>query len=160
MNLQLTPTDLNESVEFQQSERSTAGYIPSSYRIPEWIVEEITKYYQEQLADKELEIQALSNELSEIKKMNKQQHLESKQIKTQYREEITKIPEVQQAMYTENRKEIQFITIFSDPKKALSDEVYEIESKLEKKYPDWSLDFQYIGPRKFPEKFEAKYNLL
>ena len=121
---------------------------------------EIKEYYEEQLADKESEIRALSNELSEIKKMNQQENLESEEIKNQYREEITKIPEVQQAMYKENVKEIQFITMFSDPKKALSDEVYEIENKLGKKYPDWSLDFQYIGPRKYPEKLKEKYNLL
>ena len=63
-------------------------------------------------------------------------------------------------MYKENVKELQFITMFSDPKKALSHEVYEIENNLGKKYPDWSLDFQYIGPRKFPEKLKEKYNLL
>ena len=160
MRLQPAAIDLNESAEFQHLEESTTGHIAPSYRIPEKILEEITKYYKEQLAIKESEIQALSNELSEIKKVNQQQNHESEQIKNQYREEITKIPEVQQAMYKENTKEIQFITMLSDPKKSLSHEIYEIENKLEKKYSDWSLDFQYIGPRKYPEKLKAKYNPL
>ena len=140
--------------------RAYATHHYPSYRAMEQILGEITEYYQEQLDIKDSEIRALSNELSEMKKENEYQKHESEQIKNQYREEITKIPEVQQAMYKENVKELQFIIMFSDPKKALSDEVYEIENKLEKKYPDWSLDFQYIGPRKYPEKLKEKYNLL
>ena len=121
---------------------------------------EIKEYYEEQLAIKDSEIRVLSNELSEIKQMNQQQSHESEQIKNQYRDAITKIPEVQQAMYKGNVKEIQFITMLSDPKKALSHEIYVIENSIEKKFPNWSLDFQYIGPRKYPEKLKVKYNFL
>ena len=160
MPLQSAAIPVNESAAFQHLEETAEGYIAPSYRIPESILEEITKYYQEQLAIKESEIRVLSNELSQIKKENQQQNYESEQIKSQYREEITKIPEVQQAIYKENGQEIQFITMLSNPKKVLSHEIYEIENKLEKQYPNWSLDFQYIGPRTFPEKLEEKYNLL
>ena len=133
---------------------------PTSYPMPGSTVEELIAYYEEQLAIKESKIRALSNQLSEMKKVDSQQNHESEQIKHQYRAEITKIPEVEQVMYQENGKEILFITILSDPKKVLSDEIYEIENRLEMKYPDWSLDFQYMAPPKFPEKFKAEYNLL
>ena len=65
---------------------------------------EITEYYENQLAIRESEIRTLSNELSEIKEVNQQQNHESEQIKNQYREEITKIPEVQQIVYTQYEK--------------------------------------------------------
>ena len=128
--------------------------------------EKITEYYEEQLAIyeeqlsiKESEIKALSSELSQIKEDNQRRSHEPEQIKSQYKEEIAKIPEVQQAMYIENVKELQFITVLSDLEKALSHEIYVIENELEKKYPNWSLDFQYIEPDEYPEEVMAKYFL-
>lgn len=123
-------------------------------------IQGIKEYYEEQLANRDSEIRTLSHELSEIREMNQQYTQESEQIKNQYRDEIAKIPEVQQAMYTENGDEILFITVLGDPKKALSHEIYVIENTLEKKYPNWSLDFDYIEPDECPEEVIAEYSPL
>ena len=65
---------------------------PTSYPMPGSTVEELIEYYEKQLAIKESKIRALSNQLSEMKKVDSQQNHESEQIKCQYRAEITKIP--------------------------------------------------------------------
>ena len=94
-----TAIHINESTDFLSSEESDAEGTPPSYLTLEDL-EKITKQFEKLLAIKESEIRKLSIELSQIKKEDLQQNRESEQIKNQYREEITKIPEAQQAMCT------------------------------------------------------------
>ena len=152
MNIQPIPIDPNESVELQHPEGSTAGYIPSSYRMPEWIVEEIVKYYQERLDIQESEIRALSNELSQIKENNQQHNYESEQIANQYKEEITKIPEVQQIGYTQYEKSIEFIVVVNSIERDLFYHLSQIESQLCDQYTDWIFEFETIGSRTFSQQ--------
>ena len=183
MHQQATPLDLSESADLllyepvnpqpnesanqHHLEESAAECIAPSYRIPDAILDLITSYYAEQLAIKELQIQEQSNELSKLKKElsklkkeDQQQNHESGQIRNQYKEEIAKIPEARRAMYIENGREIQFITVLSDIEKALSHEIYVIENTIEKKHPNWSLDFQYIELDEYPEEAMARYSPL
>ena len=113
---------------------------------------EITEYYEEQLAIKESEIGALSNELSQIKKVSQQHNYESEQIANQYKEEITKIPEVQQIVYTQYEKSIEFIIVVNSIERDLFYHLSQIESQLCDQYTDWIFEFETIGSRTFSQQ--------
>lgn len=158
-----TTSRTNKSAEFQRLEESAADdgdlvyRIPEFYHTPERTVEELTKHYEVLLAIKESEIRKLFNELSELKKENQQQNHESEQIKNQYREEIAKIPEVQQALCKQNQREIQFIVVLDDMRRDLSDQLDEIEDQLEDNYTNWIFDFEYVGHRIASQQFQQTY---
>ena len=158
-----TTSGTNESAEFQCSEESAVDdgdlvyRIPEFYRTPERTLEEVTKHYEALLAIKESEIRKLFNELSELKKENQQQNHESEQIKNQYKEEIAKIPEVQQALCKQNQREIQFIVVLDDMRRDLSDQLDDIEDQLEDNYTNWIFDFEYVGHRISSQQFQQTY---
>ena len=126
--------------------------------------EKTTKYYEEQLAIyeeqlaiKESEIKALSSELSQIIEDNQRRNHEPEQIKNQYREELTKILGVQQALYKQNQREIQFLIVLNDMRRDLSDQLGEIEDHLEDSFTNWLFDFEYIGHRISSEQRQNAY---
>ena len=173
MNQQSTPSPLNELTDIQLNEpanfppnesanpqhleKSARGYITPPDYIPESILGIITEYYEGQLAIKESEIGALSNELSQIKKVSQQQNHEPEQIKSQYKEEIAKIPEVQQALYKQNQREIQFLVVLDNMRWDLSDQLGEIEDHLEASFTSWLFDFEHIGHRISSQQHQNAY---
>lgn len=92
------------------------------------------------------EVLSLRKEVLSLRKKVQRDIREFQDIVSQYEEEISKIPEVQGVVRTENAKKILFITMISDTTKALSHEVYVIQQRLERKHPHWLLEFHYIEP--------------
>ena len=121
---------------------------------------EITEYYEEQLAIKDSEIRTLSNELSQIRKVNQQQNHESEQIKDQYREEITKIPEVEKVRYKRRKNSIEFLVVVNRIRGKLSRRLSQIESQLCNEYTDWLFEFEHIGSRTFAQQSRNEYTNL
>ena len=119
--------------------------------------QKIREYYEEQLAIKESEIETLSDELSQIKTEHQQQNHEPEQIKSQYKEEITKIPEVHQALYKQSQREIQFLVVLDDMRRDISDQLGEIEDHLEASFTSWLFDFEYIGHRISSQQHQNAY---
>ena len=146
-----TTSQTSESEDFQGSEESAPGEVIPVYRMPEpyykleGTLEEVTKHYEKLLDIKESEIRKLFNELSELKKEDQRQNREPKQIQSQYKEEIAKIPEVRQALYKQNQREIQFLVVLDNMRRDLSDQLGEIEDHLEASFTSWLFDFEHIG---------------
>ena len=69
---------------------------------------------------------------------------EFEDIVSEYKEEISKVSGVQEVVRSENVKKVSFVTLVSDSVKARSNEVYDIQWDLVKKYPNWLFEFEYI----------------
>ena len=155
MRQQSTPLDLNELLNLQPNEPTnfpnhfgaTAGPITPSYHIPDTIFRIMVEHYTEQLAAKDSEIKVLSDKLSKLEDNSQQLSSELEQIKNQYREKVTKIPEVQQVLWNQNQGEIQFIVVLDDMSRDISDQLDDIEDLLEDNYTNWIFDFEYVGHR-------------
>ena len=158
-----TTSQTSESADFQDSEESAAGEVIPVYRMPEpyhkleGTLEEVTKHYEKLLDIKESEIEKLFNELSELKKEDQRQNREPKQIQSQYKEEIAKIPEVQQALYKQNQREIQFLVVLDDMRRDIFDPLGEIQDRLEASFTSWLFDFEYIGHRISSQQHQNAY---
>ena len=64
-----------------------------------------------------------------------------------YREEISKVSEVQQVARAENVRKVSFVTVVDDiESEVLLDKVYPVQESLERKYPHWVFEFHYIEP--------------
>ena len=158
-----TASQTSKSAGFQDSEESAAGEAIPVYHVPEcldpleWNIEEITKHYDKLLAIKESEIEKLFNELSELKKENQRQNYQPEQIKNEYKEAIAKIPEVQQALYKQNQREIQFLVVLDDMRRDFSNQLGEIEDHLEASFTSWLFDFEHIGHRISSQQHQNAY---
>ncbi len=165
MRQQSTPLNLNELSNPQPNEPTnfpnhfgdTAGPITPSYHIPDTIFRIMVEYYTEQLAARDSEIKVLSDKLSKSEDTSQQLSSELEQVKSQYKEKITKIPEVQQVLCKQNQREIQFILALDDMSRDLSDKLGEIEDQLEDDYPNWIFDFEYVGHHISSQQFQQTY---
>lgn len=122
--------------------------------------QKIKEDYEEQLAIQELEIRALSNELSQIKENNQQQNHESEQIKNLYREEITKIPEVEKSRYKQRKNSIEFLVVVNQIRGGISRQLSQIETRLCNEYANWFFEFEHVGSRIFSQQSREGYTNL
>ena len=124
------------------------------YRKQELTIKRNTDSFDTLLAIKDSEIRKLRNELSELKKESLQLNSELEQIKDECRQGILGIPEVQQALYEYNQREILFIFVLNDMTRDLSDRLGEVEYTLRKKYAAWNIGFEYVEDRISSQQFE------
>lgn len=120
-------------------------------------IQGIKEYYEEQLANRDSEIQTLSNELSQIKTVNQYQNHESEQIKSEYSEEIAKIPEVAKIRCKQRKNSIEFLVVINQIRRNLSYQLSQIESQLCDEYTNWFFEFEHVSIRTFSRQSRAGY---
>ena len=74
---------------------------------------------------------------------------EAQQILKDYQRAVSQIPEVQQVVYLQYKKSIEFIVAVDRIRRELSTQLSRIESQLYREYTDWFFEFKHIGIRTF-----------
>ena len=85
---------------------------------------------------------------------------EAEQIKSWYRNEVSEIPEVEQIVYTQYEKSIEFVVVVDSIERDLFYHLSQIESQLCDQYTDWIFEFETIGPRTFSQQSRDGYTNL
>ena len=76
---------------------------------------------------------------------------EAQQILKDYQQAVSQIPEVQQVVYKQYGKTIEFIVAVDRIRRELSGQLSQIEGRLYDKYTDWFFDFEHISIRTFSD---------
>ena len=76
---------------------------------------------------------------------------EAAQIKSWYRSEVSKIPEVEQIVCKQNENSIEFIVAVGRIRRKLSQQLSRIEFQLYNKHTDWFFDFEHVSIRTFSQ---------
>ena len=76
---------------------------------------------------------------------------EAQQILKDYQQAVSQIPEVQQVVYKQYGKTIEFIVGADRIRRELSSQLSRIEFQLYNKYTDWFFEFKHIGIRTFSQ---------
>lgn len=76
---------------------------------------------------------------------------EAQQILKDYQQAVSQIAEVQQVVYKQYGKSIEFIVAVDRIRRELSTQLSQIEGRLYDEYTDWFFDFEHIGVRTFSE---------
>jgi len=76
---------------------------------------------------------------------------EAEQIVKDYQRAVSQIPEVQQVVYKQYGKSVEFIVAVDRMRRELSGQLSQIEGRLYDKYTDWYFDFEHIGIRTFSQ---------
>ena len=74
---------------------------------------------------------------------------EAEQILKDYQRAVSQLPEVQQVVYKQYGKSIEFIVAVDRIRRQISGQLSRIESRLCNEYLDWYLEFKHIGVRTF-----------
>ena len=74
---------------------------------------------------------------------------EAQQILKDYQRAVSQIPEVQQVVYIQYKKSIEFIVAVDRIRRELSTQLSRIESQLCDEYINWFFEFKHIGIRTF-----------
>ena len=85
---------------------------------------------------------------------------EARQIATLYQRKVSQIPEVQQIVYQQDGKSIEFIVVINQIERNLFFHLSQIESRLCDEYSDWFFEFENIGSRTFSKQFRDEYTHL
>ena len=76
---------------------------------------------------------------------------EAEKIKSWYRNEVSKIPEVEQIVCKQNKKNIEFIVAVDRIRRTISQQLSRVEFQVYNKYTDWFFDFEHVGIRTFSQ---------
>ena len=76
---------------------------------------------------------------------------EAEQIVKDFQRAVSQIPEVQQVVYKQYGKSIEFIVAVDRIRRELSGQLSQIEGRLYDKYTDWFFDFEHTGFRTFSD---------
>ena len=82
---------------------------------------------------------------------------EAEQILKEFQRSVSQIPEVQQVVYKQYGKNIEFIVAVDRIRRELSGQLSQIEGRLYDKYTDWFFDFEHIGIRTFSQWILSGY---
>ena len=74
---------------------------------------------------------------------------EAQQILKDYQQAVSQVPEVQQVVYKQYGKSIEFIVGVDRIRRELSTQLSQIEGQLCDEYIDWFFEFKHIGIRTF-----------
>ena len=85
---------------------------------------------------------------------------EARQIANLYQQAVSQIPEVQQIVYKQDGKSIEFIVVINQIERNLFFHLSQIESRLCDEYSDWFFEFENIGSRTFSQQFRDEYTNL
>ncbi len=77
--------------------------------------------------------------------------VEVEQIVKDFQRAVGQIPEVQQVVYKQYGKSVEFIVAVDRMRRELSGQLSQIEGRLYDKYTDWYFDFEHIGIRTFSQ---------
>ena len=76
---------------------------------------------------------------------------EAEQILKEFQRAVSQIPEVQQVVYKQYKKSIEFIVTVDRIRRELSGQLSKIEFRFYDEYTDWFFNFEHIGIRTFSE---------
>ena len=76
---------------------------------------------------------------------------EAEQILKDFQRAVSQIPEVQQVVYKQYGKSIEFIVAVDRIRRELSGQLSQIEGRLYDKYTDWYFEFEHISFRTFSQ---------
>ena len=76
---------------------------------------------------------------------------EAEQIVKDFQRAVSQIPEVQQVVYKQYGKSVEFIVAVDRIRRELSGQLSQIEGRLYDKYTDWFFDFEHISIRTFSQ---------
>ena len=79
------------------------------------------------------------------------QPYEAEDVKHWYQEELSKILEVKQIVYKQDKKRIEFIVAVDRIRRKLSQQLSRIEFQLYNEYTDWFFDFKHSGIHTFSQ---------
>ncbi len=82
---------------------------------------------------------------------------EAEQILKEFQRAVSQIPEVQEVVYKQYGKNIEFIVAVDRIRRELSGQLSQIEGRLYDKYTDWFFDFEHIGIRTFSQWILSGY---
>lgn len=77
--------------------------------------------------------------------------VEAEQIVKDFQRAVGRIPGVQQVVYKQYGKSVEFIVAVDRMRRDLSGQLSQIEGRLYDKYTDWYFDFEHIGIRTFSQ---------
>ena len=76
---------------------------------------------------------------------------EAEQIVKDFQRAVSQIPEVQQVVYKQYGKSIEFIVAVDRMRRELSGQLSQIEFQFYDEYTDWYFDFEHTGIRTFSQ---------
>ena len=82
---------------------------------------------------------------------------EAEQILKDFQRAVSQIPEVQEVVYKQYGKSVEFIVAVDRIRRELSGQLSQIEGRLYDKYTDWFFDFEHISFRTFCQQSRDGY---
>lgn len=85
---------------------------------------------------------------------------EAEQILKEFQRSVSQIPEVQQVVYKQYKKSVEFIVTVDRIRRELSSQLSQIEFRLCDEYTDWFFGFEHISSRTFSQQSRGGYTNL